>query len=127
MVKQKMLVIFGAMFLIGFVVVGVLINSNLHSTMRTMQFIEGRYKHGKFIDYDNSIAVESADDLGWFRKKGNWYVRYGKLELEFTKSQLKDENILKMLPKIGLDVRGNLEEGDLKWYWEGVELRELAQ
>ena len=79
---------------------------------------------GAFVDYDGSIAVESAEDLGWWKKDGNWYVMYGKLQLEFTPKQLRDPAHLEMIGRIGLDIRGDLEEGDLRFFWLGTELEE---
>lgn len=125
--KQKAMVVIGGLFIIALAIGGILLNMNLHSTMKSMKFIEGRYRGGSFVDYDNSIAVHSADDLGWYKKSTNtWLVKYGKIGLEFTKQQLQDPAILEEIDKIGLDVRGDLEEGDLRWYWCGVELKELV-
>lgn len=88
---------FGIIAVVAIIVIvsigAVLINYNLHSTMKTMQFIEGRIRPGgTIVDYDQSICVESAEDLGWWKKGGNWYVMYGKLQLEFTPKQLEDRS-----------------------------------
>lgn len=57
-------------------------------------------------------------------KDGNWYVMYGKLQLEFTPKQLQDRAFLEQVSRIGLDIRGDLEEGDLRFYWFDTELEE---
>lgn len=120
---------FGIIAVVAIIVIvsigAVLINYNLHSTMKTMQFIEGRIRpSGTIVDYDQSICVESAEDLGWWKKDGNWYVMYGKLQLEFTPKQLEDQKFLEQVGRIGLDIRGDLEEGNLRFYWYGTELEE---
>ena len=89
-----------------------------------MQFIEGRLRNGTFIDYDHSIDVESAEDLGWWKKDGNWYIMYGKLQLEFTPDQLRDPTFLEQVGRIGLDIRGDLDSGNLHFYWFNTELEE---
>ena len=101
---------FGIIAVVAIIVIvsigAVLINYNLHSTMKTMQFIEGRIRPGgTVVDYDQSICVESAEDLGWWKKDGNWYVMYGKLQLEFTPKQLEDQAFLEQVGRIGLDIR----------------------
>ena len=120
---------FGIIAVVAIIVIvsigAVLINYNLHSAMKTMQFIEGRIRPGgTIVDYDQSICVESAEDLGWWKKDGNWYVMYGKLQLEFTPKQLEDQKFLEQVGRIGLDIRGDLEEGNLRFYWYGTELEE---
>lgn len=100
------------------------LNMNLHSTTKTMAFIEGRMRGSYFVDYDNSIGVESSKDIGWWKKDGNWYVMYGKLQLEFTKKQLQDQKFLEQVGRIGLDIRGDLEGGNLTFYWNDEELEE---
>lgn len=100
------------------------LNMNLHSTMKTMAFIEGRMRGSTFVDYDHSINVESSKDIGWWKKDGNWYIMYGKLQLEFTKKQLQDEEFLAQVGRIGIDIRGDLEAGVLSFYWFGEELEE---
>ena len=120
---------FGIIAVVAIIVIvsigAVLINYNLHSTMKTMQLIEGRIRPGgTIVDYDQSICVESAEDLGWWKKDGNWYVMYGKLQLEFTPKQLEDQAFLEQVGRIGLDIRGDLEEGNLRFYWYGTELEE---
>lgn len=103
----------------------ILINYNLHSTMKTMRFIESRLRPGgTFVDYDHSIDVASAEDLGWWEDGGNWYIMYGKLQLEFTPDQLKDPVYLEQIGRIGLDIRGDLDEGNLHFYWFDTELKE---
>lgn len=49
---------------------------------------------------------------------------YGKLQLEFTPKQLEDQAFLEQVGRIGLDIRGDLEEGNLRFYWYGTELEE---
>ena len=122
--KSKIGIVVAVILIVAVAAGAVLINYNLHSTMKTMQFIEGRLRNGAFVDYDQSICVESAEDLGWWKKDGNWYVMYGKLQLEFTPDQLKDPNFLAQVGRIGLDIRGDLEEGNLRFYWFDTELEE---
>ena len=123
--KTKLGIIVAVILLTVTAVVAVVVNYNLHSTMETMKFIEGRLRPGgAFVDYDQSICVESAEDLGWWEKGGNWYVMYGKLQLEFTPEQLKDPVVLEQIGRIGLDIRGDLDEGNLRFYWFGTQLEE---
>lgn len=122
--KQKVLAVISALAIVLVAVVAVYINVNLEDTMDTMEFIAGRYRGGSFVDYDNSIDVESAKDIGYWNKGTTWYVKFGKLELKFTKQDLQDPAYLEAISAIGLDVRGNLEENNLKWYWGGEELEE---
>ena len=49
---------------------------------------------------------------------------YGKLQLEFTPKQLEDQAFLEQVGRIGLDIRGDLEGGNLRFYWYGTELEE---
>lgn len=105
-------------------VAAVVVNTNLHSTEKTMLFIEERLRNGSFIDYDQSICVESAEDIGWWKKGNNWYIMYGKLQLEFTPKQLRDPDFLALVGRIGLDIRGDLDAGDLRFYWYDTELAE---
>lgn len=123
--KQKVMVAVGALVVtLGFAA-AVLYNVSLGGTMDTMEFIAGRYKGGgRFVDYDNSIAVESHEDIGYWNKGTTWYIKYGKLQLEFTEKDLRDPNMLEGIAAIGLDVRGNLEENQLTWYWCGEKLEE---
>lgn len=122
--KTKFSIIVATVLILVIAIGAVLVNYNLHSTMNTMQFIESRLRNGVFIDYDHSIDVESAEDLGWWKKGGNWYVMYGKLQLEFTPKQLQDKEFLAQVARIGLDIRGQLDEGNLHFYWFGTELEE---
>ena len=55
--KTKFGIIATVVIVIAVAVGAVLINYNLHSTFKTMQFIEGRLRNGTFIDYDHSIDV----------------------------------------------------------------------
>lgn len=122
--KQKVLVIIGALVLILFTVGAILLNMGLEDTMDTMEFISGRLRGGHFVDYDNSIGVESAEDIGYWNKGTTWYVKFGKLELEFTKQNLQDPEYLKAIDACGLDVKGDLEANELRWYWCGEQLKE---
>lgn len=125
MVKQKVFVFIGAIVICVAATLAVVLNLSLEDTMDTMEFIAGRYKGGTlFVDYDNSIGVESASDVGYWQKGNNWYIKYGKLELEFTPKDLADEKMLEAIGQIGLDVRGNLETNELTWYFAGVKLEE---
>lgn len=125
MLKQKILVVVGAFVIfIGFAA-AILWNLSLQDTMDTIEFIAGRYKgSGVYVDYDNSIAVKSAKDIGYWNKGTDWYVKYGKLELKFTKQNLQDPEYLKGIKAIGLDVRGSLEDNSLTWWYEGTQLEE---
>lgn len=121
--KQKVFIFIGALAVILFAAGAIILNLSLDDTMDTMEFIAGRYRGGGiFIDYDNSIGVESIGDIGYWNKGTTWYVQYGKLELEFTKKELQDKNMLEAIGAIGLDVRGDLEANDLRWYWCDEEL-----
>lgn len=123
--KTKFGIITAVVLIIAVAAGAVLINVNLQSTMKTMQFIEGRMRPGgSFVDYDNSIGVESAEDLGWWYKDGNWYVMYGKLQLEFTPKQLQDPAFLAQISRIGIDIHGDLHEGNLRFFWMETELEE---
>lgn len=122
--KQKVLIIIAALAICLVAAGAILMNMNLESTMDTMEFIAGRYRSGSFIDYDHSIDVESAADIGYWNKGTTWYIKFGKLELEFTKKDLQDPKYLEAIAAIGLDVRGDLETNQLRWYWGGVELKE---
>lgn len=124
MTKQRLLIILSAVFIIAVAVIAVVINMNLHSTMRTMKFIEGRYRGSYFVDHDQTICVESSKDIGWYRRGTSWCIKFGKLELEFTKNMLRDQKVLHQLKCIGMDVRGNLEENDLRWYWQNEQIEE---
>jgi hypothetical protein len=106
----------------GFVIYG---NYGIQDTTAIMDFIESRLRgSGTFADYDGSIGIESAEDLGWWKKGENWYVMYGKLQLKFTPERLQDQEFLKKIGSIGLDIRGDLEEGKLSFYWFGTKLKE---
>lgn len=123
--KQKILIVIGALVICTATILAIYMNVSLEDTMDTMEFIAGRYRGGgQFVDYDNSIGVESSKNIGYWNKGSTWYVMYGKLELEFTKKDLQDKEILKAIAAIGLDVRGDLESNQLTWYWCGEELEE---
>ena len=122
--NQKAMVVMSAIVICALTAGAITMNMNLDDTMDTLEFIAGRYRGGRFIDYDNSIAVESSKDIGYWNEGTTWYVKYGKLELEFTKKNLQDPEYLKAIAAIGLDVRGNLEENELSWYWREEELEE---
>lgn len=122
--KNKFGIVIAVVLIVSVSAAAIIINYNLHSTMKTMAFIESRLRNGAFVDYDQSICVESVKDLGWWKKDGNWYVMYGKLQLEFTPKQLRDQTFLAQVGRIGLDIRGDLEEGVLHFYWFGEELEE---
>lgn len=125
MAKQKVLIVIAAFVITLLAAAAVLYNMTLNNTMDTMEFIAGRYKGGTmFVDYDNSIGVDEVTDVGYWYKDNCWYVKYGKLLLEFTKKDLEDANMLSAIGQIGLDVRGNLEENNLRWYFAGEELEE---
>lgn len=123
--KQKVIIVLSAVVICALALGAVLLNMNLEDTMDTLEFIAGRYRgSGIFIDYDNSIGVESIDDIGYWNKGTTWYVMYGKLELTFTKKDLQDKEMLKAIAAVGLDVRGDLESNQLTWYWCGDKLEE---
>lgn len=125
MVKQKVFIFLGAIAICVAATLAIVLNLSLEDTMDTMEFIAGRYKGGTlFVDYDNSIGVDSTDDVGYWRKGDNWYIKYGKLELEFTPKDLTDQKMLAAIGQIGLDVRGNLETNELTWYFAGEKLEE---
>ena len=121
--KQKLLTVLSALVLVLAAGLAVYINSSLDDTMSTINFIAGRYKgSGVFVDYDNSIGVKTADDIGYWYKKGNWYIKYGKLQLEFTPKMLEDPEYIKGIAAIGLDARGSISDGSLRWFWCDEEL-----
>ncbi len=122
--KQKVMVVIGALAICLAALAAIYLNMNLEDTMDTLEFIAGRYRGGSFVDYDHSIDVQSSKDIGYWNKGTTWYVKYGKLELEFTKQDLQDPEMLKAIAAVGLDVRGNLEENNLRWYWGDEELEE---
>ncbi len=123
--KQRIMIIIGALAICAAAVFAIYINMNLGSTMDTLEFISSRYRGGGlFVDYDNSIAVESAEDIGYWNEGTTWYVKFGKLELVFTHEDLQDPEMLKAIAAVGLDVRGKLEDNNLRWYWAGEELKE---
>jgi len=125
--KMKISIIVSAIVITVITGVAVYINAGLHSTRDTMEFIASRKRpDGSFLDYDHSIDVYSADDLGWYKDGDNWYVLYGKLQLEFTPEQLADESFMKLVNSIDLDVKGNIEEGTLRFYWRGEKLDECV-
>ena len=119
-------IILTALVLVAVTGFAIYLNSGLESTYDTMEFIRGRYDGGKFIDYDRAIAVDSVDDIGWWKDGENWYVQYGKLSLKFTPKDLKDPKFLEMVKAIGLDIYGNVDAGCLKFYWQEIELKELV-
>lgn len=122
--KNKIMVVLAAVVLCAAAAIAIVVNMKLEDTMDTMEFIAGRYRGGVFIDYDHSINVESAKDIGYWNKGTTWYVKFGKLQLKFTKENLKDPAYLEAIAAIGLDVRGNLEDNNLRWYWCGEQLEE---
>lgn len=96
-------------------------------TVELMDTIADRTKSpGEYMDYDGLIGVETVDDLGWWKDGSNWHIAYGNLELVFTPTNLQDEDFLRQVGAIGLDVWGDLEGGDLTFYWYGEELAELV-
>lgn len=125
MLKQKIAIIFGALLIIGIGVGAIWFNMSLSTNLETLNFIANRYRGGGvFIDYDESIGVTSSKDIGYWRKGDNWNLQYGKLGIELTHKDLQNKEILTALANCGIDVRGNLDENDLRWYWCGEELEE---
>ena len=104
----------------------VYLNSNLGTTYETMELIQSRYKGGRFVDYDRTICVESPEDLGWWKEREDWYVQYGKLCLKFTPKDLKDPKFMTMVNAIGLEIKGDVDEGHLRFFWQETELKELV-
>jgi hypothetical protein len=118
-------IVLTAVIIVVLVGAGIYLNMNLKTTDDTLVFIESRMRGGgEFLDYDNAIGVSSIEDIGWWKKDGKWYILFGKLELEFTPKNLQDKEFLAKVKKIGIDIRGNLEEGDLTFYWLGNKLEE---
>lgn len=124
MTKNKLLIILSAVVICACVVGAILVNMSLHNVLETMKFIEGRYRGGRFVDYDNSIGVESADDIGYWYKDGKYVVKYGKLELAFSEKNLRDPVYQQACKNIGLEAKGNLEEHKVVWYFQGQRLEE---
>lgn len=124
MARNRFIVIISLIVIVVVAGGAVIVNSQLHNTMRTMQFIESRMRGDTFLDYDQSICVYSPEDVGWFKKGDNWYIQFGKLRLEFTPEDLRDPEFMAQVGRIKLDIRGNLEEGNLKFYWLDTELSE---
>lgn len=124
MFRSKFVVIIPAILIVVVAAAAFTLSSHLNTTVNTMQFIESRLRGGKIIDYDQSIAVDSVEDIGWWKKDDVWYIMYGKLQLELPTKKLKDKLFLEKLGRIGIDIRGNLEEGRLRFYWFGAEVKE---
>lgn len=120
---QKVMVIVGALVICLVAVIGIYINLNLDSTLDTLKFIKERYRGGGvFVDYDHSIEVNSIADIGYYKKKGDWYVIYGKMELKFTLDNIQDPVYQAAIKAVDLDVKGSIEDNELVWYWCGQEL-----
>lgn len=123
---KKADIILSAVILSAVVLFAVYLTSSLDSTYETMELIHSRYKGGRFVDYDRTICVETADDIGWWKEGDNWIVQYGKLGLKFTPKDLKDPKFLAMVKSIGIEIYGNVDGGNLRFYWQEVELKELV-
>lgn len=120
--KQKVMIVISALAIVLCASIAIYINMNLSTTMDTLEFIAGRYRGGTFIDHDHSIEVDGPEDIGYWNKGTTWYVKFGKLELEFTKKDLQDPEMKEAIAAVGLDVKGNLENNDLRWFWGDEEL-----
>ena len=124
MLRSRFAIIITAIVIVPLAGGAIYLNANLHNTKETMAFIESRIGPTGFVDWDQTICVESIDDIGWFKKKDNWYIQFGKLRLEFSPRNLRDKDFLAQAQRIGIDVRGNLEEENLRFYWHDEEIQE---
>lgn len=123
--RRRLGILLSALVLIVFAGGGVILNMDLSSVTDSVQFIYSRLRgDGTFIDYDNSIQVDSVSDIGWWEKNGKWYVMYGAIPLEFTKSQLQNQEFLDMLSEIGLEVYGDVASGSISFTWFGDKVAE---
>lgn len=101
------------------------LNLGKSTTVESMKMIKSRVKgNGTFLDYDKTINVESVKDLGWWKAHGDWHIQYGSLELQLTPAQLKDKSILWLAKDIGLEIYGNVDEGNLRFYWYDQKIAE---
>lgn len=126
--KEKAKIVLTVLF-IGIAVAGALWFSLTHGpTYNTVDHMEYIQEHmrgdGTFVDYGDVISVQTIDDLGWWEKQGYWYVMYGKLQLVFDDTLLRDTAVLELAQSIGLKITGNLITRDLHFYWFGEEIAE---
>lgn len=125
--KAKIRIISATILIVIGVCVWALMNVDKSTTVHSMEEIKSRVLgNGTFLDYDKEIGVTSVKDIGWWKVRGAWHVQYGNLELQFTPKQLKDKNVLKLAEDIGLDIRGNLDKGNLTFYWYNQKVEECV-
>lgn len=123
--KRVFAVIVGGLCLIVIAAVSIYVCCNASNTVVALELLESRLRgNGTFIDYDQAICANSIKDFGWWKKRGTWYIAYGKIELELTPKQLKDVELVERLERLGIVIRGTVESGNLSFYWRDEEIAE---
>mgnify|MGYP003240188221 CR=1 FL=1 len=85
-------------------------------SIRTLKMLQTYVVSGHVYDVDGSIGVDDASDIHYEWEDDTVSIQFGKCDMEFTKDQINDPNINKMLYDINLTFDGNV------LYYEGVKV-----
>lgn len=75
----------------------------------------------KFIDYDTSIGVYSADDLGYVVNSNSISLHYGKKVIDIKKKSLSDPEFIADMKSIGIEFWYHEDEMKITYWGEEIE------
>jgi len=96
-------------------------NRNVQSTAVIEEIKILQRAPNKFIDYDTSIGVSSADDLGYVVNDSSISLHYGKKVIDIKKKSLKDPEFMADLKSIGIEFWYHDEDMKITYWGEEIE------
>lgn len=93
-------------------------------TQESIAFIREHFNNGgKLIDYNNEINVTELDDIKLFVDNKNVRIDFGSIRLEWSLSEFVEEENLKALETIFIEVRRDKDTGKLRVFYKGKEIK----
>lgn len=111
---------FGLIIIIGIVFAYVYLNRDTSSDTNwsTLNLIKGRMNGRlELVDYDDTISVDSVDDIGFQVKDKKILIYFGKLSFKIGKADLENLDFMKAMKSIGLEIKKNKSGQYYVTYW----------
>lgn len=95
-----------------------------NATQESIAFIREHFNNGgKLIDYNNEINVTELNDIKLFVDDKDVRIDFGSIRLEWSLSEFVEEENLKALETIFIEVRRDKDTGKLRVFYKGKEIR----
>lgn len=79
------------------------------------------------MDYHNDLGIEGIKDLGVkIDQDGTYHLYYGKIDIVLVENDLKSEDLIHALGRIGITVFRDKESGELVFKYLNEEIEKLS-